>query len=113
MKALEEARVLLDESVEVLLKKDYVKLKRRLWLASSNTEYAAFLLAKSLGEKPKIALKNPEGGDDLDRLLARSIQKLDEAYLHLKRGENSEAYKLAKTARLNLTKLLELLEEKT
>ena len=97
-----------------MLKKEYTELKRKLWLASSNTEYAAFLLAKTLGEKPQITLKNPERGEeDLDKLLAYSIQNLNEAYSNLKRGENPEAYKLAKTTRSILTKLLQLLEKKT
>ena len=113
LKALEEARALLDKSVEELLKKDYMELKRNLWLASSNTEYAAFLLAKTLEEKPRITLKNPVKGEgDLDGLLAYSIQNLEEAYFNLKRGGNLEAYKLVKTTRLTLTKLLELLEKK-
>ncbi|MEM2876039.1 MAG: hypothetical protein QXL67_03700 [Candidatus Bathyarchaeia archaeon] len=111
--AVSESIKFLERALEALINDDYESYRRNVWLASSNAEYASFLLARMLNEKPSLDLE--KHGDDkssADDLLGYSFAMLNEALKNVKEGKLKEAYRLVKAVRRALVRQLKVVEEK-
>ena len=115
--ALESAAVFLEDAMKAVLKKDETKIRELVWKASSELEYALFVLSLMINEDEKLTKTrmkldvNPNYKNDLGAVLV-SVQDLTvEAQKLLDKKHFEEAYGRVKAARNYLLRLHEAFEK--
>ena len=115
--ALESAAAVLEDAMKAVLKKDETKIRELVWKASSELEYALFVLSLMIGEDEKltkIRMKldvNPNYKNDLGAVLVSAQDLTVEAQKLLDKKHFEEAYRRVKAARNYLLRLHEAFEK--
>lgn len=115
--ALESAAVFLEDAMKAVLKKDETKVKELVWKASSELEYALFVLSLMINEDEKLTKTrmkldvNPNYKNDLGAVLVSAQDLTVEAQKLLDKKHFEEAYGRAKAARNYLLRLHEAFEK--
>ena len=115
--ALESAAALLEDAMKAVLKKDETKIRELVWKASSELEYALFVLSLMINEDEKltkIRMKldvDPNYKNDLGAVLVSAQDLTVEAQKLLDKKRFEEAYRRVKAARNYLLRLHEAFEK--
>lgn len=115
--ALESAAVFLEDAMKAVLKKDETKVKELVWKASSELEYALFVLSLMINEDEKLTKTrmkldvNPNYKNDLGAVLVSAQDLTVEAQKLLDKKHFEEAYGRVKAARNYLLRLHEAFEK--
>ena len=116
--ALKSAAALLEDAMKAVLKKDETKIRELVWKASSELEYALFVLSLMINEDEKltkIRMKldvDPNYKNDLGAVLVSAQDLTVEAQKFLDKKRFEEAYRRVKAARNYLLRLHEAFEKK-
>ena len=115
--ALKSAAALLEDAMKAVLKKDETKIRELVWKASSELEYALFVLSLMINEDEKLTKTkmkwnvNPNYRNDLGAVLVSAQDLTVEAQKLLDKKHFKEAYRRVKAARNYLLRLHEAFEK--
>ena len=115
--ALKSAAALLEDAMKAVLKKDETKIRELVWKASSELEYALFVLSLMINEDEKLTKTkmkldvDPNYKNDLGAVLVSAQDLTVEAQKLLDKKHFEEAYRRVKAARNYLLRLHEAFEK--
>jgi len=105
----------LEKSMEALVKKDEGSMESSVWRATTDVEYALFLLSLTQGEEPESSSWRPDLPSrqaEIGPVLMLAQDLLKEAKDAVDAGELREARKKTWAARAHLLKARELMEKR-